>query len=138
MAENKNYYKVDGVVYAKPVQSGTSKKTGKPYSIPSIILEIKTRYKDKEYTTLPEFMLSNGVSVEGFEIGDMVTISFALDGKKIGDWHKTSARATYIKFADIDAGGNPHTGKVKADEVFQPPVPVEEQGEIFEDDGLPF
>jgi hypothetical protein len=137
MAENKNYYKVDGVVYAKPVQSGTSKKTGKPYSIPSIILEIKTRYKDKEYTTLPEFMLGNGVSVEGYEIGDMVTVSFALDGKKIGDWHKTSARATYIKFADLDADRNTHTGKVKVDEVFQPPLPMEEKEEEPEDD-LPF
>ena len=137
MEENKNYYKVDGVVYAKPVQSGTSKKTGKPYSIPSIILEIKTRYKDKEYTTLPEFMLGNGVSVEGYEIGDMVTISFALDGKKIGDWHKTSARATYIKFADLDADRNTHTGKVKTDEVFQPPLPMEEKEEEPEDD-LPF
>jgi hypothetical protein len=137
MAENKNYYKVDGVVYAKPVQEGTSKKTGKPYSIPSIILEIKTRYKDKEYTTLPEFMLGNGVSVEGFDIGDMVTISFALDGKKVANWHKTSARATYIKFADLDANRDTHTGKVKTDEVFQPPLPIEEGGGD-EPDGLPF
>lgn len=137
MAENKNYFRVDGVVFAKPVKEGISKK-GEPYSIPSLILEIKSIYKDKIYSTTPEFILGKGVGVDDYAIGDMVTVTFALEGKTRKyngkEWIDTHPRAIYVKHADLDANRDTHQGNVPVDNTFVAPEPGAE--EDFSD--LPF
>lgn len=138
MAENKNFFKVDGVVYAKPVQSGVSKKTGKDYSIPSLILEIKSNYQGKTFSELPEFNLSKGVNIDAYNVGDLVTVSFSLTGKKFGDWHKTMPKAIFVKHADLDANRDNNMGKVttqpETEKVFTGANPEDD----FDGDELPF
>lgn len=142
-----NMYEIEGVVYAKPVRTAPDTKNkngGVPYEFPSIILELKRTYKEKVYVELPEFELGRGVNMDDYAIGDTVIITFSLSGKKVSDtWHKTVAKAIYIRFADIDS--KKHTvGGESPDEVrqrekakndlFLPPSPLEDD----EKDDLPF
>ena len=101
--DSNNFYKITGVIYAKPTKTVQGvKDPSKSYDFSSIILEVKRDYKEKTYTELPEFELGKGVSLVDFEIGDKVEISFALAGKKVTEtFHKTTAKAIYIKHADI-------------------------------------
>jgi hypothetical protein len=149
MAEFKNnLYKMQGVIYAMPVRTAEDKKGkngGKPWEFPSVILEVKRTYKDKEFVELPEFDLGYGVSLTEYAIGDLVEITFSLSGKKIGNWHKTTAKAIYIRHADISSGGVRSVGgdtweerrqKEKAEkDIFTPPNPYEDDDEPCD---LPF
>jgi hypothetical protein len=139
MAERNNIYPITGTIYGKPIRLVKSKKDDKEYEFKSIILEVKKSHGGKTYTTLPEFHLGYGVSDDGFEVGDNVEITFCLEGKRISEtWHKSDAKALYIKHTDIegndtrDVGGE--VGYKKKEDVFVPPNPLDEG----EDDGLPF
>lgn len=99
-----NMYPITGVIYDKKVREvpdTKNKNNGEPYRFHSLILEVKRVHKEKTYITFPEFEAGYGVSFDDWDIGDKVVITFSLDGKKIGDWHKTAVKAHYIKHADI-------------------------------------
>ena len=108
MAEkNINFFKTEGVIYAKPSRVVKSKKDGKEYEFKSVILELKREHKGKTYRELPEFQLGFGVGIEDFAIGDKVFINFSLAGKEISDtFHKTELRALYIGHADLQVGSD--------------------------------
>jgi len=143
-----NLYKIRGVINALPVRTAEDKKGkngGKPYEFPSVILEVKRQYKDKEYIELPEFELGYGVSLADYATGDLVEITFSLSGKKISaTWHKTVAKAIYIRHADIESAGTRTVGgdtweerrqKEKAEkDLFVPPNPYDDE----DDSDLPF
>jgi len=106
----------------------------KEYKFPSIILEMKKTYKDKEYTDLPEFELGRGVNIDDFKVGDSIDITFALSGKKISDtFHKTALKALYIKHSDLNYGVDVDTPQEQRENTFTPPNPYDK-----EDDDLPF
>jgi hypothetical protein len=145
MKDQNNFYPIEGVVYAKPVRVVEGKKgtknEGKTFEFASIILEVKREYKDKSYVELPEFELGKGVNLDEFIIGDRVTVFFALSGKKISDtFHKTSAKANYIKHSDMydkkEVGGKVPSDYAKRETVFIPPNPMEDDGN--NEDDLPF
>ena len=147
MKQENNKYAITGVIYEKPVRRVQGKKdTTQFYEFPSVILEVSRQYKDKTYTELPEFELGRGVSLDQFEIGDKVEIVFALAGKRLTDtFHKTTAKAIYIRHTDIErddtktVGGETITEARKREraekEVFIPPSPLKDDDE---DDNLPF
>lgn len=135
-----NIHKLEGVIYAKPVRTAPDKKGkngGVPYEFPSIILEVKRKSQDKEYITLPEFEMGRGVNIQDFAVGEKVEIIFAMEGKKIGEWHKTSAKAIYIRHTDIqyDDSRDVDHQEVKRDATFIPPDPTLP---IEPEDDLPF
>ena len=145
MKDQNNFYPIEGIVYAKPVRVVEGKKgtknEGKTFEFASIILEVKREYKDKVFTELPEFELGKGVNMSEFMIGDSITIFFSLSGKKISDtFHKTSARASYIKHADLfdkkEVGGKVPSDYAKREQVFIPPSPIDDDDENGND--LPF
>ena len=145
MKDQNNFYPIEGVVYAKPVRVVEGKKgtknEGKTFEFASIILEVKREYKDKSYVELPEFDLGKGVNLDEYMVGDKVTVFFSLAGKKISDtFHKTSARAAYIKHADIfdkkEVGGKVPSDYAKRETVFVPPSPMDDEDEG--NDPLPF
>ena len=140
---NNNIFKIEGVIYLKPVRTANGKKgtknEGKVFEFPSIILEIRRTHKGTDYIELPEFELGRGVHIDDFEVGDKVEITFALAGKKISDtFHKTTAKALYIKHADVqgddtrDVNGT-HEWKDKKDD-----FPVTNIYDVDEGDSLPF
>jgi len=133
----KNFFNIEGTIFAKPSRKITSKKDGKEYEFKSIILELKREYKGKTFVDFPEFQLGYGVTDDGFEVGDYVLVSFSLVGKNVGkDFHKTELKAIYIKHPDLqqgndtkDVGGSAYPKKEKLPSA---PVPVDD------DDDLPF
>ena len=130
MTEQNNLYKITGVIYAKPVRTAPDKKGkngGVPYEFPSIILEVKRAYREKEYTTLPEFELGRGVNTEDFAVSDKVEVTFAMEGKKIGDWHKTTAKAIYIRHTEVNYNDSKDVDRQDKprEAVFVPPAPDE-------------
>jgi hypothetical protein len=146
MAETNNFYKINGVIYAKPVRKVEGKKgtktEGQTFEFSSIILEVKRVYKDKTYTELPEFELGKGVNIDDFAIGDKVDVFFSCGGKKISDtFHKTSLKAAYLKHSDIqgndtqEVGGKTPREINKKEETFVVPNPY--NGNDDESD-LPF
>jgi hypothetical protein len=149
MVEKNNLYKIEGTIYEKPVRSITAtkgKNIGQTFEFPSVILEVKRSYKGTEYTELPQFELGKGVTITDFAIGDLVEITFALSGKKIGDWHKTIAKAIYIRHADIQrddtqtvGGESPSESRMREKamkETFVAPDPYDDDPEGLSD--LPF
>jgi hypothetical protein len=127
MAQN-NIHKIEGIIYSRPVRTVPDKKGkngGVPYEFPSIILEVKRNSKGIEYITLPEFEMGRGVNIQDFAVGDKVEITFALEGKKIGDWHKTTAKAIYIRHTDIQGDDSRDVGRQETsrDTTFVPPAP---------------
>jgi len=133
-----NIFKTSGIIYAKPVRRADGKKgtknEGKVFEFPSIILEMKKTYKDKEYTDLPEFELGRGVNIDDFKVGDTIDITFALSGKKISDtFHKTALRALYIKYSELNYGVDVDAPQEQRENTFTPPNPYDK-----EDDDLPF
>jgi hypothetical protein len=136
-----NVNKIEGVIYSRPVRTANGKKgtknEGKVFEFPSIILEVKREHKGVTYVELPEFELGKGVNIDDFAVKDSVEITFALSGKKIGDWHKTSAKALYIRHLDIEGDDTRDVGRQdekKRETVFVPPNPTDD--EEFND--LPF
>jgi hypothetical protein len=140
-----NVYKVEGIIFGKPVRTADGKKgtknEGKTFEFPSIILEIRRTHKGTDYSELPEFELGWGVHIDDFAVRDKVEITFALAGKKISDtFHKTSLKALYIKHSDIqgddtkDVNGEPKWKKESKDDIFIPPNPYNDD----EDGDLPF
>ena len=140
MAENKNFFKVDGVVYAKPVKSGTSKK-GQPYSIPSLVIELKSHWEDREgkshdVSDLIEFRLNKNVSalMGSYEVNDHVTVSYRLAGRKFesakGVSYMNEPLCYGLAFADLDSEHS-HAPKREVEKVFVPPA------EMPDDDDLP-
>ena len=127
--DKNNFYKINGVLYAKPIRTANgkvgTKNEGKIFEFPSIILEVRREYKGTEYIELPEFELGKGVNIEDFDIKDRIEITFSLAGKKISDtFHKTSAKALYIRHMDIQGNDTREVGgefKKKREEVFIPP-----------------
>jgi hypothetical protein len=138
---NNNLYKIEGVIYSKPVRTAPDKKGkngGVPYEFPSIILEVKREYREKTYTTLPEFELGRGVNTEDFSVGDKVEITFALEGKKISDtFHKTTPKAIYLRHTEVDYNDSKDVDRqeTKRETVFVPPAP---DSESEEESDLPF
>lgn len=136
MKEQNNFYKITGIIYEKPIRTAQGKvgtKTeGQTFEFPSIILEVKREYKDKTYSELPEFELGRNVNTEEFMIGDNVDVYFSLSGKRISNsWHKTVAKATYLKHADVydtrEVGGKTPSDFAKKETVFVPPSPEDEE-----------
>jgi hypothetical protein len=162
MANDKNFFDINGVLYAKDTRKIPNKKEpDKPdWEFRSIILEIKTVSGSKTYTELPQFQLGNGVSFDEYSIGDFINVRFAISGKIISPtFHKTELRATFIKFADIQTkedkkvdssnqtsdysflNTETHKGKIKVDDnkVFANSVPeMKEDNPDWQDDDLPF
>ena len=148
----KNMFKIKGVIFAKPVRvvpDTKNKNGGKPYEFGSVILEVKRDYKGKVYQELPEFELGFGVGLDDFAVGDFVELTFSMSGKKINEhFHKTVAKAIYIKHGDISNDDTTTVGGESSDdrrirekrdkeaqkEVFVAPNPADDP----EDDGLPF
>lgn len=141
MAETNNIYKIQGVIYAKPVRTAEGKKgtknEGKTFEFPSVILEVRREYKGTQYIELPEFELGKGVGTDEFAIKDSVEITFSCGGKKISDtFHKTTLKALYIRHTDIYGNDSKEVGASfdkKRDDTFVPPSPFEE-----EESDLPF
>lgn len=154
MSDKNNIYSITGVIFAKPVRYAPDKKGkngGQPYEFPSIILEVKRQHREKEFVELPELELGKGVSLDGFDVGDRVEISFSLSGREVswmgGDgekktMHKTTAKALYIKHLDVqyndtrDVGAVYKPRVVSEDTTFVPPNPLDDDNEDFKD--LPF
>lgn len=141
MADIKNYFSIDGTLYAKNKRTVKGvKDASQTYEFKSIILEVKTtkkiktkddKYIDKDFSELPEFDLGYGVDYDAYEIGDPITVKFAVEGReyKGKDGEKkimTKLKALFINFSIID--GKP--AKVK-DEVFIAPDPT-----VSDDEGL--
>jgi hypothetical protein len=145
--EKNNIYQIEGVLYGKPVRIVIGKKgvnKDKTFEFHSVILEVRRQYKDKTYSELPEFDLGKGVSLDNFEIGDRVIITFALAGKRISaDFHKTQVKALYIKHADVEdtteIGGKTPSEYAKKEEVFVVPNPYNgKDDEDLDSINLPF
>lgn len=138
---NGNIFKIEGVIYEKPVRKITSKKDDREYEFKSLILEVRREYKDTIYTDLPEFQLARNVDDSNFAVGDQVEVSFSLSGKKLKTFHKTEIKALYLKHTDRQyndtkaVGFDPKTVN-KKEEVFIAPDPYEKDNEL--DDDLPF
>ena len=137
---SENIFKIQGVIYEKPVRVVTSKKDGKDYEFRSIILEVRRQYKDTTYTELPEFQLARNVDDSNFAVGDTVEVSFSLSGKKFKTFHKTEVKALYLRhpdrqYNDTKAVGFDPKSANKKEEVFVAPDPYEKDDE---DDQLPF
>jgi len=154
MAENKNYFKVDGVLHSKHTRTVQGKKDPtQQYQFRSFVLEIKSRYnyKDKktgadksgERSELVEFEVGSGVDVDSFSVKDAITVSFRLTGKEFtpvnGDKKVFSKNMAYaVNYADLDVKRDTHEGNVtvypKKESVFIPPDPADEE----EGSDLPF
>jgi len=127
---NNNLYKIEGIIYEKPVRTVVSKKKateGQTFEFPSIILEVKREFNGRTFTDLPEFELGKGVNIDDFAVKDSIEITFAVGGKRIGDWHKTSLKALYIRHTDIQGDDSLEVGTPKADKetVFVAPNPAD-------------
>ena len=136
---NNNLYKIEGIIYEKPVRTVVSKKKateGQTFEFPSIILEVKRVFNDKTYIELPEFELGKGVNIDDFAVKDSIEITFAVGGKRIGDWHKTSLKALYARHTDIQGDDSLDVGspKTEREDIFVAPDPSQPE----EDDALPF
>ena len=149
--ERENYFKLSGVIYDKPVKEGTSKKTGQPYSIQTIVLERKSRWDDKdgkshEKTDLIEFKLTkNAQATLGmFSAGDHVIFNFSMAGRKFdgknGSFYINEPTCSKIDFADIDSNGQrPNVSTNNGSSLpAAPPLPDPETGYDDMDDDLPF
>jgi hypothetical protein len=141
--DQNNYYPLEGTLFAKPSRTVRGKKDPtQEYTFASIIIEVSTTYKEKTYTTFPEFELGKNANVDEFSIGDRVRVFFSLEGKE--DKYKdkdgtprtiqrTKARAKRIEFTDLKTGAknlNSLADK-SSDDVFkgtynQPEEPEEE------------
>ena len=154
MAENRNYFKVDGVLFSKHTRTVQGKKDPtQQYQFRSFVLEIKSQYtyKDKqsgvekmgERSELVEFDVGKGVDIDSFSVKDVITVSFRLTGKQYDGknggkviFSKNSAYA--VNYADLDAKRSNHTGNVpitpQKETVFIVPDPADDAP----DDDLPF
>lgn len=143
-----NFYPIQGVIYSKPVRTAEGREgtinAGKTFEFPSIVLEVKRDYKGTTYTELPEFELGRGVNIQDFDKGDRVEILFSLSGKSIKSktgkdpWHKTTAKALYIRHMDIVGNDTRSVGadfksKKKEEAPLEIPSPYDENT-----DDLPF
>lgn len=148
MSDIKNYFSIDGTLYAKNTRTVTGKKDpSQTYEFKSIILEVKNikkvktndgKFIEKTFSELPEFDLGYGVDDSQYEVGDAITVKFSVEGReyKGGDGQKrimTKLKAVFLKFTDIN--GKP--AKAQEEDVFAPPDPT-----ISDDmeglDNLPF
>ena len=143
MKDKNNLYDISGVIYAKPLRLVADKKNknnGEPYRFESIILEVKREYEGREFVELPEFDLGRGVTSEGFDVRDNITITFSLSGREIkyknreGEdavMHKTTPKALYIKHSDIKTNDTTAVGAVykPKDDLVPPPLPYSEGAE---------
>jgi len=144
MAENKNFFKVDGIVYAKPVKEVTSKKSEK-FIIPTVVLEFKSSWEDKDgnnhdNSDLVEFNVSKNVAsiLDSYSIKDHITIGFRLAGKefksKNGIMYLNKPFCYAINHADLDSNRDTHRGKLTTT-----PEPTKNKVKAeVEDDDLPF
>ena len=147
--ERENYFKLSGVIYDKPVKEGTSKKTGQPYSIQTIVLERKSRWDDKdgkshEKTDLIEFKLTkNAQATLGmFSAGDHVIFNFSMAGRKFdgknGSFYINEPTCSKIDFSDIDGSGRrPNTTNINSLPA-APSLPDPEGGDDYNEEDLPF
>lgn len=146
MADTKNYHTLDGTLYAKNTRQVQGvKDPSQTYEFKSIVLEVKTtkkvktkedKYIDKTFSELPEFDLGYGVDYDQFDVGDPITVKFAVEGReyKGRDGVKkvmTKLKALFISFSVID--GKP--AKVQKEEVFVAPNPLIDD---LPSDELPF
>lgn len=141
MAENKNFFKIDGVLFDKPKQNGTS-KDGKPYSITKLMLEVDDSYNRKDGGRVDQkFVLEFNItpkveSVLGlYSPRDFVTVSFKVTGRKYKDKYFSGFLCWDIKHADLDSNrpaGTP-VQEMKGVQTQQATVIQND-----DDDGLPF
>ena len=132
MAENKNYFKVDGILYSKNTRTVQGKKDPtKSYNFDSFVLEIKSRYaytdkktgleKSGERSELINFDVGQKVNMDSFSAGDVITVSFKLTGKEYpsknggGNMIFSKNYAYEVNFAALDADRPNHKGKVTVD-----------------------
>jgi len=148
MAENKNFFKIDGIVYDKFAKSGKT-KDGKDFSIPYLVLEIQAGYKNKEgiyinSTYLQRFRMNNKVTLiaDNYAVKDYVTVSFLLCGKgfkrREGGMSYDNEMLVYdIQHSALDAHASRPTGQIKIE-----PEPIKKETPIvteeYSDDDLPF
>lgn len=153
MAENKNFFKVDGVLYSKNTRMVQGKKDPtKTYEFNSFILEIKSVYtythketgieKSGERVELVQFDAGQKVDLDMFNAGHVITVSFKLTGKEYpgknggGKVIFSKNYAYKVEFADLDASRPNHKGKVTVGAISSPTEldfpPTDD------DDNLPF
>jgi hypothetical protein len=148
--EKNNVHTIKGVIFEKPVREVPDKKNknnGEPYKFPSIILELVTKHKEKEYRTLPEFELGNrGLNLDDFAVGDKVEITFAMEGKAVSPtWHKTTAKCLYIRHTDIQyddsadtSSDKPRRENKKEKDIFEASLPYANGDNDPDTENLPF
>jgi hypothetical protein len=130
MATNKNYSTVDGTLFEKPINEGISKK-GNPYRIQTLVLELQSKWEDKEghpheKNDLVEFRLTKNVQsvLDSYAIGDPIAVSYSLGGKKYdgprGIRYINEAVCSKIEFSDLDSNGIRPRKKLTNDSIVQP------------------
>ena len=145
MEQNKNYFPIDGVLYAKLSRPYTDKK-GEQQQERSIVLEVSSEY---DYTDVPTgkrshrkgqelllFKLYYKLDDDLFEVGDSITVRFRLKGqliktKKGEDWYKQTQLAVALEHRDINIAKQRKATK----EQNIPNFPTQEDDN---DDSLPF
>ena len=156
MAANENKFKVDGILYSKNTRKVQGKKDpSKTFEFHSFILEMKNSYtyKDKdsgadrygERNELFQFDAGQKVDLDGFSIGDVITVSFELRGKEYpgrnggGKVVFSKGYAYKVEFAALDAKRPDHKGKVTV-EAMSSTAELDFPGmdDDFNNDNLPF
>jgi hypothetical protein len=149
--QNQNLFSIDGVLFKKNSRTVAGKKDPtQTYTFNSINLEIKSTRETTvngkvQYITLtefPEFECVQGINLEEFNVGDFLTVRFAISGKEFVNKNKekqiiTKLRAVFLKFATLDNDVRPITHKAEPvkEEVFKAPDPMDNNDEFGD---LPF
>jgi hypothetical protein len=154
MAENKNDFIVDGILYAKPIRKWSNASKGTSGQFEYYVLEIATpkrwevEGKERSVTKkeLVKFLLPRGQDLDAYSIGDALTIAFTLSGREYASTRSETGKdfglelnATSVKFSDI----NRERTNPKRDPVFQTPedkakISDPESGNNDIPDDLPF
>jgi hypothetical protein len=129
-----NLFSLKGVLYSKDCRKVPNKKkpTEPDYEFYSIKIEAKVIIGGRERTVIPELFLDKGVSYEGYEIGEEISVWFYLTGKAINPtWYKSEAKVIDIKL--INARGI--ISKIQIDNSIPTPSQVDDTDD---DSDLPF
>lgn len=86
MAESKNYFSITGVINeVSPTKSFPTPRG--EFKVRTMKLEIKEKYQDKEYSTIPEFQvvndLCNALDYGTLKVGTEVEVKFSIGGKVV-------------------------------------------------------
>ena len=126
---NNNIFKIEGVIYSKPVRTVESKTGGEPWEYKSIVMEVKG---DKGKSDLLEFRLGFGANDNGFDVGQKIVMHFGIGGREWNGQYYTTLYARKAEHPDIQGddtrdlnGEPPWASKKKSPPVIAPELPME-------------